>query len=77
MLWTALDGQTAQLDQASGRVADLVAITDACEKHQAAVSASLEPHSWRYELAHLLSPPKAPSIPPPRVKEPAESKSSR
>ncbi len=34
-LWIALDDQTARLDLANGRTADVLAITQACEAEQA------------------------------------------
>ena len=46
-LWSALDDQTARLDQANGRTADVIAMADACQQHQAKVIASLAPpHPW-------------------------------
>lgn len=40
---TALDGQTAALDQANGRTGDLVQIIDACDKRSAEVFTALQP----------------------------------
>ena len=45
-LWSALDDQTSRLDQANGHTADVIAIADACQQHQAKVIASLAPHPW-------------------------------
>lgn len=42
-LAVALDGQTARLDQANGRMADVVAIADTCQARQAAVLKELVP----------------------------------
>lgn len=44
-LATTLDGQTARLDQANGRTADVVKIVDVCHDRQAAVLAKLQPPS--------------------------------
>lgn len=46
----ALDGQTASLDQANGRTADVVAMADACKAHQDAVLKTLTPRRpwWRF-----------------------------
>ena len=38
-LWIALDDQTARLDLANGRTADVLAITQACEAQQAKLAA--------------------------------------
>jgi hypothetical protein len=38
-LWVALDDQTARLDQANGRTADVLAITAQCEAERARASA--------------------------------------
>ncbi len=46
-LWSALDAQTARLDQANGRTADVIAMADACQTHQAKVIATLAaPRPW-------------------------------
>jgi hypothetical protein len=45
-LWIALDDQTARLDQANGRAADLVAMADACQTRQTQVMVSLKPRPW-------------------------------
>lgn len=45
-LWVALDGQTTALDQANGRVGDLIGIMRACQAQQAAVLAALNPKPW-------------------------------
>ena len=42
-LFGALDGQTAALDQANGRTADVIAITEACDKRQAEVMEAVAP----------------------------------
>lgn len=39
-LWIALDDQTARLDQANGRTADVVAITQQCEAERAKLTPS-------------------------------------
>lgn len=43
-LWIALDGQTARLDMANGRTADVIAIVDACETQRA--KATPAPSFW-------------------------------
>lgn len=43
---TALDGQTAALDQANGRTADVIAIVDTCDKRSAEVFEALRPKPW-------------------------------
>lgn len=58
-LWSALDGQTTQLDQANGRAADLVAIADGCQSRQQAVLQALTPAPWYQSLAHRLFGRKA------------------
>jgi hypothetical protein len=40
---TALDGQTAALDRANGRTADVIAIVDTCDKRSAEVFEALKP----------------------------------
>lgn len=45
-VWTALDGQTTQLDAANGRSADLVQMADGCQARQAAVLTALNPKPW-------------------------------
>lgn len=40
-----LDGQTANLERANGRTADVIAITEACDKRQAEVMKALK-HKW-------------------------------
>lgn len=57
-LWKALDGQTTQLDQANGRIADLNAIADGCQARQQAVLEALDPPSWWERL--FATKPKAP-----------------
>jgi len=43
----ALDGQTARLDRANGRTADIIAMVDACDKRAAEVVEALKPKkSW-------------------------------
>lgn len=42
----ALDGQTAALDQANGRTADVIAITEACDARTAEVAQQLKPRKW-------------------------------
>lgn len=42
----ALDGTTAALDTANGHTADVIAITEACDKRSAEVAASLKPKPW-------------------------------
>jgi len=45
----ALDGQTARLDRANGRTADIIAMVDACDKRAAEVVEALKPKKrwWR------------------------------
>ncbi len=38
-LWIALDDQTARLDQANGRTADVLSITQRCENERAKATA--------------------------------------
>jgi len=45
-LWSALDDQTARLDQANHRTADVIAMADSCQVHQSRVLASLHPAPW-------------------------------
>ena len=45
-LWSALDDQTARLDRANGRTADVVAMADACQAHQSKAAADLKPRPW-------------------------------
>lgn len=47
-LWSALDDQTSRLDQANGRTADVIAMADSCQEHQAKVLTELTPksHWW-------------------------------
>ena len=45
-LWTSLDDQTARLDRANGRTADLVSIADQCQAQQVKVAAALKPRPW-------------------------------
>lgn len=42
-VYAALDGQTAALDQANGRTADVIAIAEACDKRQAEVMEAVAP----------------------------------
>lgn len=42
-LWMALDGQTARLDLANGRLADVEAIVDRCEANRAALTPAPRP----------------------------------
>jgi hypothetical protein len=42
-LAAALDGQTGQLDLANGRTADVIAITETCDRRTAEVAKALEP----------------------------------
>lgn len=42
----ALDGQTAKLDQANGRTADVIDIADTCNARQAQVLETLKPQAW-------------------------------
>lgn len=42
-LAAGLDGQTANLDRANGRTADVIAICDAVDKHNAEVAKALQP----------------------------------
>lgn len=45
-LGAALDGQTAKLDQANGRTADVIRIADACQAQQDKVLQTLAPKPW-------------------------------
>lgn len=47
---SALDGQTAKLDQANGRTGDVIAMADSCQAHQQAVLAALKPKRpwWKF-----------------------------
>lgn len=45
-LATALDGQTARLDQANGRTQDVIDIAEACKARQAEVLKALQPKPW-------------------------------
>lgn len=40
---SSLDGQTAKLDQANGRTADVIAICEAVARHNAEVAKALQP----------------------------------
>lgn len=40
---SSLDGQTAKLDQANGRTADVIAIVDACDARTVEVTKALQP----------------------------------
>ncbi len=45
-LWSALDDQTARLDQANGRAADLIAMAQDCRDLQSQTLARLKPAPW-------------------------------
>jgi hypothetical protein len=49
-LSSALDAQTARLDQANGRTQDVIAIVAVCDTHNAAIKAALTPRRpwWRF-----------------------------
>lgn len=42
----ALDGQTMRLEQANGRTADVIAMTEACDARSAQVAKQLRPRKW-------------------------------
>lgn len=46
-IWTALIGQTGQLDKANGRHADDLEVIERCEKRDAATVARLAAPWWR------------------------------
>jgi hypothetical protein len=45
-LWIALDDQTARLDLANGRTADVLSITERCEAERARAAAPKRPGLW-------------------------------
>jgi hypothetical protein len=47
-LWVALDDQTARLDQANGRTADVLSIAERCEAERA--KAQTPPRGWLTRL---------------------------
>lgn len=60
-LGVALDGQTAKLDQANGRTADVIQIVGVCDAHNATLLATLAPKPpwWRF-WARPVEPKSSP-----------------